>query len=291
MRGFAFRKLPVDKIYVPEKRLRVLDAAKVQMLADSMQRGIQQQPILVHEEERDVRYRLIAGEHRFEAAKGLWWPEIECKVVYEQTEEQLEIYEIEENLIRGELSAIERDISLSRRKKLYEDLYPETKTGKWDRKNKDRQNVDLIRFTKEAARKMGLNERTIQRSAARIKALCPEIIEALKTSPIGDNASEIERLSKLPLEEQIKIAGAISRGAKTLLNARKAVGLAPALPDPTDAAYAKIEAAWARAPKAAREKFLDAILPTWRKLKITIEEPAPKAVPASDDASETGDEE
>lgn len=282
---YKFVKLPIIQIYVPEKRLRKLDDAKVQMLADSMQRGIQQQPILVHEEE-NARYRLVAGEHRFEGAKLLGWRDVECKVIYDQTEEQLEVYEIEENLIRGNLSAIERDISLARRKELYEQLYPETQKGKYERGEHKRQNV-VYAFSNDAARKTGLNKRTIERSVARISKLAPDVLAALKTSPIGDNASEIEALSKFPQEDQIKIAGAIVRGAKTLLNARKAVGLAPNPQDPVELAFNKIDAAWARAPKASREKFLDQILPTWRKLKIAINEPEPKAsaadAPASDD--------
>jgi len=288
-------RLPIDlgKLFVPDTRIRLLNQAYVEAIASSMAERGQMQPILVCKD-GDL-YRIVAGEHRFEGAKLLGWTKIDCSVLDgEATDDELELYEIDENLFRNELSAVERDISLARRKELYETLYPETKNG-GDRKSAGRksegQNVHLISFSKDAARKTGLNRRTIDRSVARIRALAPEVLAALKGSPIGENASEIEALSKLPHEDQIKIAGAISRGAKTLLNARKAVGLAPALPDPTDAAYAKIEAAWARAPKAAREKFLDAILPTWRKLKITIEEPAPKAAPASDDAGETGDEE
>jgi len=287
------RNIDLDRLFVPENRIRTLDRAWAEAIGAAMAERGQINPILVRPE--GDRFRVVAGEHRFVGAQMNGWTMIECSVLDEDvTDEEIELYEIDENLFRNELSAVERDISLARRKELYESLYPETKNG-GDRKSagrkSDRQNVHLISFSKDAARKTGLNRRTIDRSVARIRALAPEVLAALKGSPIGENASEIEALSKLPHEDQIKIAYAISRGAKTLLNARKAVGLAPALPDPTDAAYAKIEAAWARAPKAAREKFLDAILPTWRKLKITIEEPAPKAAPASDDASETGDEE
>ncbi|WP_457798137.1 ParB/RepB/Spo0J family partition protein [Methylocystis sp. S23] len=283
------RNLALDKLFVPETRIRTLDRAWAEAIAANMAERGQLQPILVRQE--GERFRVIAGEHRYEGAKMLGWTMIDCSVVGEEvSDEELELYEIDENLFRNDLSPLERDISLARRKELYERLSPNAATHGGDRKSK-RQNVALIAFSKDAARKTGLNKRTIERSVARIRNLAPEVIAALRGSPIADNASEIEALSKMPRDQQIKIAGAIARGTKTLLNARKAVGLAPALPDPTDAAYAKIEAAWARAPKAAREKFLDAILPTWRKLKVTIEEPAPKAsdAPANDD--EAGDEE
>jgi len=287
------RNLDLDRLFVPENRIRTLDRAWAEAIGTAMAERGQINPILVRPE--GDRFRVVAGEHRYVGAQMIGWTMIECSVLdADVTDEEIELYEIDENLFRNELSAVERDISLARRKELYEALYPEAKNGgdrqSVRRTNSERQNV-VLAFSKDAARKTGLNKRTIERSVARIRALAPEVLAALKGSPIGENASEIEALSKLSHEDQIKIAGAISRGAKTLLNARKAVGLAPALPDPTDAAYAKIEAAWARAPKAAREKFLDAILPTWRKLKITIEEPAPKAAPASDDAGETGDEE
>ncbi len=268
------RLLEINRIFVLPERIRNIRAHWVEAFADSMQARGQLQPILVKPE--GERFKLLVGEHRFEAAKRLGWTRIECSVGdKDMTAGEEELFEIDENLFRNELSAIERDVSLARRKELYEKANPETVHG-GDRKSvrrtkSSRQNVDLIRFSRDAAKKTGLNERTIQRSVARIRALPPEMVAALKNSPVGDNASEIERLSKLPQAQQIKVAGAIERGAKALLAALKSVGLAPEPPDQTALHFGKIVSAWAKAPKASRAQFLDKYAPGWRGLEISIE--------------------
>lgn len=284
--------IPIEKIDVPERRIRTLDRAWAENIGQSFLERGQIQPIIVRP--KGLRYELVAGEHRLAGAWFIGWTEI-ASDVRDLTDDEALLVEIDENARRRELTSLERDICFRERKIVYERLYPETAHG-GDRKKSSRQNGDLIRFTKDAARKTGFGERTIQRSIARVSALVPEAIEALKTSPIGKNASEIEALSKMSPEDQIKIAGAIARGAKTLLNARKAVGLAPPTPDPVTFACHKLEAAWARSPKAAREMFLDRILPTWRKLKIDIPDMETKA-DADEDAqdedaqdSDAGDE-
>lgn len=77
-------------------------------------------------------------------------------------------------MIRNELSAAERAIHIAQRKKLYEQMQPETKNGKHPnrakqhRKPEDRQVGDLPdRFTADTAVKTGTSERAIQRDAAR----------------------------------------------------------------------------------------------------------------------------
>lgn len=66
--------LPIDRIHVPVKRAKELDAAKVEALAeDIIERG-QTTPISVRIERRadgSERYVLVEGLHRLEALKAL----------------------------------------------------------------------------------------------------------------------------------------------------------------------------------------------------------------------------
>ena len=76
----------------------------------------------------DQEHTLVAGLHRLEAAKMLGWTEIECNVCTLDAL-QTELAEIDENVVRTELSVIEYGELLERRKEIYESLHPETKVG------------------------------------------------------------------------------------------------------------------------------------------------------------------
>jgi ParB/RepB/Spo0J family partition protein len=80
------------------------------------------QPIVVRPN-KGGGYDMIAGIHRLEAAKKLNWKVINCIVLDDIDADQAELIEIDENLIRAELSPAERAIHIGKRKKLYEKLF------------------------------------------------------------------------------------------------------------------------------------------------------------------------
>jgi len=61
--------LKLEEIYVPIKRRKTLDPAKVESIAESMIEHGQQTPIQVRRDKD--RYVLVTGLHRFEALKAL----------------------------------------------------------------------------------------------------------------------------------------------------------------------------------------------------------------------------
>jgi sulfiredoxin len=65
--------LQIDRIYVPVKRAKTLDAAKVDALAENMLEHGQTTPISVRLDKKDgvERYVLVEGLHRLEALKAL----------------------------------------------------------------------------------------------------------------------------------------------------------------------------------------------------------------------------
>ncbi len=68
--------IPIDKIYVPVKRMKTLVEAKVQVLAESILDEGQKVPIRVREGKD--RYVLLEGLHRLEALKALGEKTVEC---------------------------------------------------------------------------------------------------------------------------------------------------------------------------------------------------------------------
>src|SRR3990167_1323605 len=71
---------------------------------------------------------LVAGMHRIDAHRILKLDEIEATMV-SLSGLRAELAEIDENLVRSDLSALEQAEQIKRRKEIYEGLHPETKQG------------------------------------------------------------------------------------------------------------------------------------------------------------------
>ena len=147
-------------------------------------------------------YSLITGWHRLEAARKLTHLDIHAFILDGIDADRAALIEIDENLVRADLSPAERAIHLRERKRLYEKAHPETKPG-GDRKSaqakSNRQNGDLNRFTKDAEIKTGKSERSVQREVERA-AKIPGLAEAIGTSL--DTGDQLDALAKLPETKQ-----------------------------------------------------------------------------------------
>jgi N6-adenosine-specific RNA methylase IME4 len=197
---------------VPE-RMRGLRSEVVTQIADSMRAIGQLQPIVVRP--ASIGYFLVAGLHRLEAARSLKWRSISALIVDTEDADRALLAEIDENLIRADLSAAERALHLKERKRVYEALYPQTKAG-GDRKSakakSNRQNGELIsRFTKDTAEKTKRSERTVQRDIARADKIAG-LKEAVGTSL--DKPEELDKLAKLPEPVQSDLIRRAAAGEK-----------------------------------------------------------------------------
>jgi ParB family chromosome partitioning protein len=163
--------IALSDIHVSEDRLRKLDPKLVDTLAESMHDQGQLQPILLRN--RRDGYELISGRHRLEAAKKLNKRSIRAEINFNLNNDDMRLAEIDENLIRGELDALERSEHMVKRKELYERKHPETKAGKSQAigMNKALGHNVVAKlaptFTKATVAKMGISERSIERDVAR----------------------------------------------------------------------------------------------------------------------------
>jgi hypothetical protein len=106
--------LAISKIVVGHRR-RKLDQAKVEALTESIEAIGLQHPIAVYTDAAGIH--LVSGAHRLAAVKKLRWGSIEAvKVPYSNRE----LWEIDENLMRAELSVDEEREHLIRRKELWD---------------------------------------------------------------------------------------------------------------------------------------------------------------------------
>ena len=212
IRAQVERDIGVGRIEVLPERLRALRPEKVEELAESIrERGLLQAIVVRPRNDATEGFWLVAGRHRFEAIKKLKLPTIRCKV-RELSDDEASLIEIDENLVRADLTSIERDLHIARRKNVYERHYPETKRGAaggaaMRKKGKGAKSHGATKpsqaFIDDTANKTGRHRPTIARSAARGAALkqIANAADAVGTSldkqveveALRDPASEIQQ--------------------------------------------------------------------------------------------------
>lgn len=114
--------VPISSIKINLDRQN-LTKSSVKKLADSMKDVSLINPITL-----DQQYTLIAGLHRLEAAKLLVWTEIECSIATLEGM-QAALAQLDEKLMRSDLSHLDQCDAMYQRKALYEALHPKTKNG------------------------------------------------------------------------------------------------------------------------------------------------------------------
>ena len=219
--GVTIKMVDLGGIAVSDRRLRKLRPAVVDQLAESILSQGLLQPIRLMPRGRNnnnVGYVLIAGRHRLEAVRQLHkrklGPDsIRAEIVDDSNADAALLAEIDENLVRAELSTIERALHTAKRKELYEARHPETKTGKAPGKaggGKKAKSAKLATFVNDAARKTGKGRRTIARDAAR--GNLDGIGEAIGTSL--DKGEELDHLVKLPADRRDALIARARSGEK-----------------------------------------------------------------------------
>ncbi len=269
-------EIKLDDISVSD-RIRAVDEAHVDFIALGVSERGQMTPALVrHTPNGEKKFALVYGAHRYAALQKLGIETIRTEA-RKMSVEEARLAEIDENLMRHELTALDRALSLAERKRVYEELHPETKNG-GDRKStmfadQNDKVVDLIeggevgdqndkvvdlKFTAVTAERMGVSERSIERAVALAKGLSEEARDAVRGTPDADNSSLLLRLAKLDPKKQKTVAK--RRGKKPdaplveLINTVEGK-VAPEAPDPV----AKLVAAFSRLDAKQKSKFQAAI--------------------------------
>lgn len=186
-------------------RLREISEAHAQVIAASMLEheaaGGRRQLQPVELVQRGNGYRLVFGGHRLRAHQINGWDEIDAEIV-SLTDAQLRLREIDENLIRHELTALDRARFLLERKRIYEALNPTARRG-GDRRSDQTANMAVWSFSADIAEKTGLSERTVFRACALAEGLGLDAVARLRDTPLASNQAALEALAKQPHARQL----------------------------------------------------------------------------------------
>lgn len=237
----------VDSIAVGQ-RLRPLDKAKVQLIADSYRRTGQITPI-------ELAYRgpgkwlLVVGLHRLEAVKVAGGKTIDF-FRFEGDADAQELREIEENLARADLTALDRAFAVSR---WVHHLGVQHRANASD-KSIANQSFDQIskRLTARVAERVDLTEHTIYMYLKLAKQLADDHTK-LAGLPIASNRSELQRLARLEPSKRKPVIAAMTAG-KTFQEATAKKAKA----ESKDQALSALIALWRKTPVAAKRAFVKA---------------------------------
>jgi ParB family chromosome partitioning protein len=250
------RLIPIDKIDI-SNRLRHINEDQAQFIAESIKEF---QRLRAPIEVREVKdgYALIAGGHRLRAAQILGWTEIPAYVL-KLTPDEARLAEIDENLVRHELNPFDRAVFLAERKALYERLHPETAAGVAGGKARQGSATDTMSFAKDTAERVGLTDRTIQRSVRIATMLTDNVKAMLGTSDRCWTQAELEALSKVPADLQYAVLTEVMHGMPVAAARNKVEGRKTDAPNDSQKQLNALLNAWRKAGATARKSFLEFI--------------------------------
>lgn len=196
-------------------RLRHVDMIVAAGIAASFEERGQLQPIAVRPVPGAQPFRLIAGAHRYEAARLVGWSTLQAVLHENISDAEARLFEIDENLVRSGLTAIERVVFLAERKKAWEEAYPQTKHG-GDRKSLARTGKNQVAmfatWSKEAAEKFGCADRSVRHAVTIAERLSPEVIDLARTTYLFDHLRDLAELSTYEPAEQLAAVQKIAAG-------------------------------------------------------------------------------
>jgi ParB family transcriptional regulator, chromosome partitioning protein len=213
-------------------RLRKLSRPKIKELADSITEIGLLNPITVCE--AGGEFALVAGRHRLEAVRLLGWQTIPATVV-DLSDADRHIAEIDENLIRNDLTDLERGEHLSARKGWYEAKHPETRRG-GDRGNQHtggKRQSEIISFSQDAAQKTGRTERAVQQDVQIAESMPEDVRDAIRETPLAGSKTDLLAMARLPEQQQREIVGSVDLTDKQAVRQAVAARRAPP-PEPED---------------------------------------------------------
>lgn len=154
---------------------RPVNPDRVAVLAASMETRGQLQPVGVRAVPGEANsYELVFGAHRFEAAAALGWAEIDVTIAHSQDDAGATLDRMSENLMRGELTALERAEHLCALKEAIIASGPKERRG---RPSKNESKLLVISVADDIARRTGFDRFAVERAETILRGL-PQALRA-----------------------------------------------------------------------------------------------------------------
>lgn len=156
------------------------------------------------------KYTLVAGGHRLRACQLCGLETINA-VVMQIDRIDAQIYEIEENFFRNDLSVIDRSLFAERIREIWEE-----KSGKisLNGRGRPKKGPSLDLFFHETlsdfvTKRLGISKSAAKRLNRIANNLHPRLRERLRSTKWADNESMLLKLTSMPMDEQAGVFGAL----------------------------------------------------------------------------------
>ncbi len=242
--------LRISKIVIGQ-RLRKLNKATVEVIAESMREVGQLSPIWVRKiKKKDAKTgetstvpKIIAGVHRVEAKKTLGEKKVDA-VYFDVDEQGALLLEISENLDRGELTALERAEHIDKKVQLIRARRNAAQTAiPGGRQPKDK-------AISASARELSHSRDVISRSS-RIAGMSDAAKAKATELELDDNESALLKIAKKKPNEQIAMAEQLGVKKKRTAKAPKKLADVESVRADTTT-YAVLQARWTKLPNFRR---------------------------------------
>lgn len=181
-------KVVIDHIDIPS-RLRAVDDTKAAALAESIGAIGLQQPITLWAEP-DGAFHLVAGAHRLSAARVLGWHDIDA-VFMDADDIDRQLWEIDENLMRSELTPTQQAEHLAKRKELWEARKESGRNPPTSRKH----------FAADTEGNTGVSKRRVNEAVARAEKVPEDIRDEIRGTDL-DKGVVLDDLARTAPEKQ-----------------------------------------------------------------------------------------
>jgi ParB family chromosome partitioning protein len=247
-------------------RLRPVDTAKAQLIADSIlaarargEHGLDT-PIMVRP--AGAGFKLVIGAHRLFAVQLLGDTAIDA-IVEEIGDLEARMKEVDENLCRAELNALDRAAFLAERDRVWRKMHPDMAGRKGSAKARWHHVSGAVSFAAEISERIGLSQRTVQRDVKlyRMLASTPEAIADIRGTWLENDPGQLKALASIPAADRYQVINRLFREGSPAKNVAAAIAEIQGKPkvevNPEEAVFAALVMQWMRASARMRSRFLN----------------------------------
>lgn len=258
------------------ERLRPVNQDYVAALAASMAEIGLIEPIVVRSTPNASRgrtpYTLVDGAHRLEAARSLGWAEIEAAA----TTAPAAAAEIHANLIRNDLSVLERADCVLALRALFEAEHGPIRRGGDQTEERDTVSLWSAELGRIAER-LGMSARSLQRWQ-KLRTINARLRRLLHGSAVADELGTLLALARLSADMQALIAANIEAGKPAEQAVAEFLGLGrPAEPEPARIRRIVVDN-FARLGRDGRRRACQEMAARWREdLEWALDHPMEEA--------------
>ena len=155
---------------------------------------------------------LIAGLHRLKAFKLLGRTEISARIL---DDDDTELAEVDENLMREDLSVLEQSEHLLRREQILHARGIRATVGRDRRTRKGAPSAPLV-TTQDMATTVGLSKRATQERMQVARRIVEPARDLLRDTQVAHSTKDLLRISRLKPEVQLAVAEKLAQGASTV---------------------------------------------------------------------------